>query len=795
MKRPYITVFVAAIFLVSMICTVTAGSVAIETSIQKLAENPKAFDGRQVTLQGFLTSEQLFAEPTRHYLRDEMGSLVQLKLPENDAVSSYAGKRVEVTGVCGLAGSEAQLTVKQFTPLEEANPESSLVTGPQNTIVIMAYFSDRLNTKSQGDVYRQVFNDMNGYYVEASYELLYVTGSWNAWVQLSQTVAYYGNLNPSWYFIRDAVAAVDSSVNFAGYTRLLFVCAGPNEESSGNANDIWSARWSGLNIATNDGITITHAAIVPDKEAGTAGVIGVTAHEYGHELGLPDLYGYVGGVGQWDGMAEGTWNNNGNTPASFTSYIRNLQGWIASSKIRTISAGTAELLMLDPLEDPTGTIQVIRLYDGANYYLIEARRKIGYDAYLPSESVLVLYYEAATQKLFLRATKSSGGTYRVGNVEIYVVKQDIENWAFQVYVSYKSWSTDRRLTSNAAASNTNWRGGAVASAGRYVYVVWDETRDGNWEIYFKRSADYGNTWSADLRLTNNAASSWYPTVAAYGSYVYVTWQDFRDGNWEIYAKRSENYGGSWYAEERLTIQSASSNYPSVAAFHRYVHVVWHDFRDNQWEVYYRRSADNGLTWGSTTRLSKLGNASDQAKVATYASNVYVVWEDWRNGNWDIYTRKSTNNGTSWGSEIRLTTNTLNQMFPSVAAYGYDVHVAWTDFRNAGNMEIYYRRSTDKGVTYKTEVRLTNAAGISEQPSLAVAGRTVYLVWTDNRTGTYEVWFKDSPDRGVHWTADRILSAQPNKSYWPSVSVAGDNVYVAWTDERNGNQEIYFKYRW
>ena len=785
----------------------TANAVPSEVSVENLVKYPEAFNGRYVSLEGFLVMQQVFSKPTDFYLRDDVGNMIRLKFSEVADASKYAGKQIKVDGVFE-AGAERQLTVSELTPLEEGSPESQLVTGAQSTIVIMAYFTDRSNTKNVGEVYRMIFNDMNGYYMEVSYDLLYVTGSWYGWFSIGHTLAFYGadsataiddpnndGYSESWWFIRDAVALADPYVNFASYSKFVFVCAGPNQESSGVTNDIWSCRWSGLHIDTDDDFTITHGMIVPDIEAGSYGVLGVHAHEYGHELGLPDLYGYTGGVGNWDLMATGCWNNLGKTPAQPTSYCRMLEGWIGSSRIRDMPFGTADLLMLDPLEDPTGTIQVIRLtgieYD---YYLIEARRKVGFDAYVPGNKVLVLYYNAG--KLYLKATLSPGQSYRTSSVEVMVTKEDLEGWSFQVYVAYKTWSSDKRLTNNAAPSEANWRGQAVASVGSYVYAVWDDGRDGNWEIYFKRSTDNGLTWGPDTRLTNNASNSWYPSVAAYGSYVYVVWQDDREGNWEIYMLRNEKYGdsGYWYSAVRLTNNPASSLRPSVAAYYRNVHVAWHDNRNENWEIYYKRSTDNGLTWGSDTRLTNDPNVSEYAYVAAYSNYVYVAWQDNRYENYDIFVKRSTNNGATW-TQLRLTSDASDQEWVSIAAYGYDVHVVWTDYRAEGNTEIYYRRSIDSGVSYKPEVRLTSSAGESTCANVAVKGKTVYVVWEDTRTEQFEVWFKDSPDRGVHWTADRILSAQPNISQWPSVSVSGDNVYVVWTDQRNGNNEIYFKYRW
>src|SRR5690606_25342735 len=96
------------------------------------------------------------------------------------------------------------------------------------------------------------------------------------------------------------------------------------------------------------------------------------------------------------------------------------------------------------------------------------------------------------------------------------------------------------------------------------------------------------SWGADIRMTNNPANSQFPSVASSGSAVHVVWWDFRNTNDEIYYKRSSDGGVSWGADTRLTTSGAESQYPSVAVSGSVVHVVWNDDRDGNWEIYYKR---------------------------------------------------------------------------------------------------------------------------------------------------------------------------------------------------------------
>jgi hypothetical protein len=208
-------------------------------------------------------------------------------------------------------------------------------------------------------------------------------------------------------------------------------------------------------------------------------------------------------------------------------------------------------------------------------------------------------------------------------------------------IVHAQWEPDVRLTYDASSSYTPWHNTwCVAATGDTIHVVWEDNRDGNYEIYTKRSSDGGTSWGPDTRLTNNPAYSDYPSVAVSGSNVHVVWDDTRDGNWEIYAMRSTDGGLSWGPDTRLTNDTAGSMYPSAAASGSNVHVVWRDNRDGNAEIYTKRSTDGGLSWSLDTRLTNDTAASWNPSVAVSGLKVHAVWQDNRDGNWEIYYKRN-----------------------------------------------------------------------------------------------------------------------------------------------------------
>lgn len=354
------------------------------------------------------------------------------------------------------------------------------------------------------------------------------------------------------------------------------------------------------------------------------------------------------------------------------------------------------------------------------------------------------------------------------------------------------WQPDQRLTVDSARSrvpyNNAW---CVAASGDTVHVAWYDDRDGNYEIYHKRSTDAGASWGGDQRLTNDVGGSAWTSLAVAGNAVHVAWTDDRDGNAEIYYRGSTDGGTTWGSDTRLSTDPGNSSNPSIAASGSQVLVVWHDDRDGNAEIYYDHSTDYGATWSGDMRLTNDSHTSQWPSVAVAGAMVRVVWRDDRDGNLEIYYKRSTDGGASWGSDTRLTTALLDAGPPSIAVTGNPVHVVWADPRD-GNPVIYYKRSTDGGGTWSDDLRLTSDTNNSDRPSVAVAGNVVHVVWYDTRDGNREIYYKRSTDGGVSWGSDTRLTNDSSESDFPSVATAGSAVHVVWHDTRDGNYEIYYK---
>ncbi|MBI5402880.1 MAG: T9SS type A sorting domain-containing protein [Ignavibacteriae bacterium] len=179
-------------------------------------------------------------------------------------------------------------------------------------------------------------------------------------------------------------------------------------------------------------------------------------------------------------------------------------------------------------------------------------------------------------------------------------------------------------------------------------------------------------------------------------------------------------------------------------------------------------------------------------ISASGTNVHVVWIDERDGNPEVYYKRSTDEGVNWGTDTRLTNNIYYSSLPSISVSGTNLHIAWEDKRDGGNAEIYYKSSTDGGINWGTDTRLTNNPANSESPSIAVSGSIVHIVWFDERDGNTEIYNKRSTNGGVNWGTDTRLTNSIQYSAFPFVAVSGTIVHVVWEDTRDADYEIYYK---
>ena len=222
------------------------------------------------------------------------------------------------------------------------------------------------------------------------------------------------------------------------------------------------------------------------------------------------------------------------------------------------------------------------------------------------------------------------------------------------------------------------------------------------------------------------------------SQIHLAWADRSSGTWEVYYARSTD-GGVTFSEP-IPIDTEATGvargHPSLAVdSDGSVHIAWEEIRSKDWDIYYARS-DDGETFSAPVRVDDSVTDTDQARPALAVGrdgSVHLVWQDSRNGDWDIYYARSTNRGASFEANMQVNDETLSQQEDPVISVDSRgrVHVAWADKRS-GAWAIYYARSEGDGFGRGQAVGSGLIADLANvMPSLAVApDDSVHLAWAN-----------------------------------------------------------------
>ncbi len=359
-------------------------------------------------------------------------------------------------------------------------------------IVILADFSD--NPASSGtfsatvaDFEQLLFSDdstdnnysMTEFYYDNSYGNFVLEGVVVGWYRLPQTYAYYvdgqNGFGPyptnAQRMAEDAINAADPFVDYSqvdndgnGTADGVFVVhAGAGAESTSSDFQIWSHAWSTSFTMNLDGISISRYTTEPEEMSSGLITQGVFSHEYGHFLGLPDLYDTdysSAGIGRWSLMAGGSWNFSGRFPAFLDAWCKKQLGFIT---LTNITSNQQNLEIPSSYHNPTA----FRLWEngtvGQQYFIVENRQNTGNDKGIPGSGLLIYHIDESQWG-------NSDETHYLVAIEQADGKFDLEN-DLNSGDGGDVWSTLTKTEfSNLTIPNTNKYNGSPTNT-----VVWNIT--------------------------------------------------------------------------------------------------------------------------------------------------------------------------------------------------------------------------------------------------------------------------------------------------------------------------------
>ena len=381
---------------------------------------------------------------------------------------------------------------------------------------------------------------------------------------------------------------------------------------------------------------------------------------------------------------------------------------------------------------------------------------------------------------------------------------------------YSQWSTDPTVNNPICTEAHTQEYPAITSDGSGgAIITWDDSRDGNFNIYAQRINSSGAAlWAADgVAVCTQASNQYFASITSDGSSgAIITWQDDRNGNPTIYAQRIDQTGAIVWTgyPDGVAISTLSSGQwaPTITGDGGGGAIItWFDYRNGNNDIYAKRINASGVVQWTANGLAVCTQASHQyypTITSDGSGGAIISWYDDRTGNQDIYAQRIDASGaTQWTTAaaggVAVCTNTSRQDNPTITFDGsHGAIITWFDGR-AGNYDIYAQRIDASGATQWT----TAAAGgvavctlTSNQmtPEISSDGSGgAIITWSDARNSTYyDIYAQRINSSGAAlWTANGVaISTVGGKAQLPVITGDASGGIITWQDSRNASSDIY-----
>jgi M6 family metalloprotease-like protein len=776
------------------------------------------------------------------------------------------------------AGVSASQDVWRVPVLMITFTDDSLTYTPQN--FNFALF-DTTHATPLGSVY--------DYYKWVSGNRLTVLGNVVAVVNLPHDHFYYGygsyGLNTPatpqnmYGAIRDALVQCQAQVTWSnydldhdGYVDMLWVIhAGNGGEAGLDRNSFWSmtSRLSGgwrygtpfvtpelVPGSTTQYMRLDRFSMLPELSSNyptARSEIGVYCHEFGHALGLPDLYdtsqlggGANQGPGNWSLMSSGAYGLNGVTadrPSHLGAWPMLYLGWCS-----TIQPMNDTTMTLSPIE--SGGPIASMWFQGetsSERFLIENRERLGFDAFLPSPGLLVYHVDESGIGSRLAANRINAGltpglqvveadghydlTYGhnrgdssdpyPGSLGVLTLNDDTQpstrsfagaptvtslsnftplgnDMRFTMKVRAPGWATIQDQTA-APYSPVSTYGPAVTAVvdtlGTLSSVAC-ELRSGIPQVIL-RERRHG-MWQPPLTLTQSSVGAYEPTVGqlANGDLA-VAWRDQRNGASRIYYR--VRIRGSWGPEQPVGNIASNASQPAMAINSQgMVNLAWLDVSSGLPRVMFMRFAYIS-PFGNAVAVSDSGAYPDAPAVAADPSGrAYVLWPDRAISPRLIrFVRYRPDSGISAPLQLGPSSG-VPQVAVSAAVDGQGVlHALWQEL-GSGGTALHYQRRDFSSNYWMRDTTIEVQPGGAQNSVLALDPQGgVHVAFESAIAGVQEIRYRRyAPGRGWEVASTEITRPSDGNAHVPKLApMSPGNVTLLYTGYPAGTPRFMVRDRW
>lgn len=350
-------------------------------------------------------------------------------------------------------------------------------------------------------------------------------------------------------------------------------------------------------------------------------------------------------------------------------------------------------------------------------------------------------------------------------------------------------------------------GGVAWSGSRYLASFWGYERSAAHVYFTARNRDGSAAQTpAYKRISTSEPDAYGAAVAWTGRELGVVWQDRRDGDYEIYFNRLNAEGEKLGPDQRVTFARGFSINPSITWTGEDFVLAWQDERDDtalnqgNFEIYLQRIDREGRQIEDNIRLTREAANSEAPVIAAGGGTLAVAWLDGRTGVPNasgaraIYFAPLTPSLARLAPDIRLTPTGFDAVAPALAFNRDRWVIAWHDAAESSvDHEVWATVRSASGSQLVAPTRLTMDPGFSRYPSLVGLGDRVMAVWADDRGGDgYDLWARMFDNALRPLTMEQRVTMAARDSVYPLTALGPEgDIGVLFRDQREGRWQVRF----
>jgi hypothetical protein len=381
----------------------------------------------------------------------------------------------------------------------------------------------------------------------------------------------------------------------------------------------------------------------------------------------------------------------------------------------------------------------------------------------------------------------------------------------------------------------------ISATGNNVYVTWEDDSSENSRIFFRGSHNNGRSFDKIVDISNGTIGSSLQNIASYKNSVFIVWVGSKPEdpkNFELFLRKSEDYGRNFRPIIDLSKSAGDSIDPRIVVPRdgHNVYVTYTDcdavHDDPLCGIYFIKSSDGGFNFGSPTLISTAPSSNPNLPFLGHShppiissllsafginthkhlvdhnsiipvitssedgKDVYVLWQDdlTKTGATDIFFRKSNDYGNTFGDSINLSdTPGISRLAQMVTLEG-NLYVVWADTNMTfDQFDIFFTKINDHGNNLGKTINLSNSMTNSAPSDIGTVNNTdrIYVAWTEGTGNKTNIFMTRSADDGD--TFDKPIKVISNNSLNPAlIHISNENsTGLSWTEYGNQTEDVYF----